>query len=230
MITLLINLLTFTRIIAAFIIFALLALQNYYLLALGLFFIAGLTDYADGYLARKYNASSQMGEILDPIADKILIIFLLFGLALNLSSYLIGFAGALIITREIWVSALRDYNSRNNNLNTSQIYTLGVAPSEMFKEKADTPIGLRDISQLGNTTITIGGMTDVIITGLQDNGSQLMANNNDAITNGGMASGGDGGTVADVAIVAVAVAGSSVYCGCYYSNDNNILIEYRAWY
>ena len=46
-------------------------------------------------------------------------------------------------------------SSRNNNLNTSQIYTLGVAPSEMFKEKADTPIGLRDISQLGNTTITI---------------------------------------------------------------------------
>ena len=83
-------------------------------------------------------------------------------------------------------------SSRNNNLNTSQIYTLGVAPSEMFKEKADTPIGLRDISQLGQTTITIGGMTDVIITGLQDNGSQLMANNNNAITNGGMASGGDG--------------------------------------
>ena len=83
-------------------------------------------------------------------------------------------------------------SSRNNNLNTSQIYTLGVAPSEMFKEKADTPISLRDISQLGQTTITIGGMTDVIITGLQDNGSQLMANNNDAITNGGMASGGDG--------------------------------------
>jgi hypothetical protein len=34
-------------------------------------------------------------------------------------------------------------SSRNNNLNTSQIYTLGVAPSEMFKEKADTPIGLQ---------------------------------------------------------------------------------------
>jgi phosphatidylglycerophosphate synthase len=51
-----------------------------YLLALILFFLAGITDYFDGYLARKYNAVSQLGEILDPIADKILILFVLFGL------------------------------------------------------------------------------------------------------------------------------------------------------
>ena len=62
----------------------------------------------DGYLARKYDAVSKLGEILDPIADKILILFVLFGLAINLSSYLIGFIGAIIITREIWVGALRD--------------------------------------------------------------------------------------------------------------------------
>ena len=36
-----------------------------YLLALVLFFLAGVTDYFDGYLARKYNAVSQLGEILD---------------------------------------------------------------------------------------------------------------------------------------------------------------------
>ena len=121
MITVLINLLTLSRIFIAIIIFGLLMLNNYYVLAFVLFFVAGLTDYLDGFLARKYNSSSQMGEILDPIADKILIIFLFFGLALNLSSYLIGFAGALIITREIWVSALRDYNSRNNNLNATKV-------------------------------------------------------------------------------------------------------------
>ena len=86
-----------------------------------LFFIAGLTDYLDGYLARKYNATSQIGEILDPIADKVLIVFLFFGLALNLSSNLIGFAGALIITREIWVSALRDFNSRRNNSDATKV-------------------------------------------------------------------------------------------------------------
>ena len=121
MIVTLINILTLSRILIAIIIFNLLMLENYYLLAFILFFIAGLTDYFDGFLARKFNASSQIGEILDPIADKILIVFLCFGLSLNLSSYLIGFGGALIITREIWVSALRDFNSRNNNSEATKV-------------------------------------------------------------------------------------------------------------
>tara|TARA_B100001540_G_C15551391_1_gene526053 strand:- start:94 stop:633 length:540 start_codon:yes stop_codon:yes gene_type:complete len=121
MITILINIITLLRIFIAMIIFILLMLNKFYLLAFALFLIAGLSDYLDGFLARKFNASSQIGEILDPIADKILIIFLLIGLALNLSSYLIGFTGALIITREIWVSALRDYNARNNNSNATKV-------------------------------------------------------------------------------------------------------------
>jgi CDP-diacylglycerol--glycerol-3-phosphate 3-phosphatidyltransferase len=75
----------------------------------------------DGYLARKYNAVSQLGEILDPIADKILIVFVFFGLAVNLSSYLIGFFAALIITREIWVGALRDLNARNNKSDATKV-------------------------------------------------------------------------------------------------------------
>ena len=120
-----------------------------YLIALILFFIAGITDYFDGYLARKYNAVSQLGEILDPIADKILILFVLFGLAINLSSYLIGFIGAIIITREIWVGALRDLNARNGKsdstkvtflakiktsvqLSTLSVYLFGLAINSMF--------------------------------------------------------------------------------------------------
>ena len=117
----LINILTSARILIAVVIFILLAIKNYYLTALFLFFIAGLTDYLDGFLARKYNATSQLGEILDPLADKILIIFLFFGLAVNLSSFLIAFAGSLILSREIWISALRDYNSRNNNTNATKV-------------------------------------------------------------------------------------------------------------
>jgi len=116
-----INLLTFSRIVLAAIIFLLLMSSDGYLLALVLFFLAGVTDYFDGYLARKYNAVSQLGEILDPIADKILILFVLFGLAINLSSYLIGFIGAIIITREIWVGALRDLNARQGNSNATKV-------------------------------------------------------------------------------------------------------------
>ena len=117
----LINLLTFSRIILAAIIFLLLMSSDGYLLALVLFYVAGFTDWLDGYLARKYNAVSQLGEILDPIADKILIVFVFFGLAVNLSSYLIGFFAALIITREIWVGALRDLNARNNKSNATKV-------------------------------------------------------------------------------------------------------------
>jgi len=79
-----------------------------------LFFIASLTDYFDGFLARKYNAESQLGEILDPIADKIIIIFILIGLSVNLSSNLIAFLSSFIIAREIGIAALRDFASRNN--------------------------------------------------------------------------------------------------------------------
>tara|TARA_B100002019_G_C21220176_1_gene574291 strand:- start:863 stop:1402 length:540 start_codon:yes stop_codon:yes gene_type:complete len=116
-----INILTLSRIFLAALIFILLMSSDGYFLALVLFFVAGITDYFDGYFARKYNATSQLGEILDPIADKILILFVLFGLAINLSSYLIGFIGATIITREIWVGALRDLNARNGNSDVTKV-------------------------------------------------------------------------------------------------------------
>ena len=116
-----INLLTFSRIVLAAIIFLLLMSSDGYMLALILFFIAGFTDWLDGFLARKYNAVSQLGEILDPIADKILIVFVFFGLAVNLSSYLVAFSAALIITREIWVGALRDLNARNNKIDATKV-------------------------------------------------------------------------------------------------------------
>ena len=80
--TTLINILTLSRILLAAIIFVLLMSPDGYLLALVLFFLAGVTDYFDGYLARKYNAVSQLGEILDPIADKMWHRFFLFYLAL----------------------------------------------------------------------------------------------------------------------------------------------------
>ena len=93
-----INLLTFSRIILSAIIFLLITFQDGYMAALILFYIAAISDFFDGYLARKYDSESILGEILDPIADKILLIFVLFALAINLSSYFIGFIASIIIT------------------------------------------------------------------------------------------------------------------------------------
>ena len=108
-----INFITIARILLAPIILFFLVFGNYFV-CIVLFFFAGLTDYFDGYLARKYNAESQIGEILDPIADKILIVFLLIGLSVQLDSFLMAFLSSFIIAREIGIAALRDYASRNN--------------------------------------------------------------------------------------------------------------------
>ena len=89
--------------------------------SLTLFFIASFSDFLDGYLARKTNSESVLGEILDPIADKLLIVFVLIGLSINLDSFLIGFISAVIISREIWVAALRDINSRNNQSDKTRV-------------------------------------------------------------------------------------------------------------
>ena len=118
---LLINLLTISRIALGAFIFILLTQTEMYWLAFALFFIASITDYFDGYFARKYNHVSQIGEILDPIADKVLIVFLLFAISVNLTSYYIAFASACIISREIWVGALRDFNARQNKSDITKV-------------------------------------------------------------------------------------------------------------
>ncbi|MDG2092895.1 MAG: CDP-diacylglycerol--glycerol-3-phosphate 3-phosphatidyltransferase [SAR86 cluster bacterium] len=126
-----INLLTLSRIFLGGIIFLLLTRPEGYFLTFLLFFVAGATDYFDGYLARKYNLTSQIGEILDPIADKILIVFVLFGLAVNLTSYFIAFIASLIITREIWVGALRDFNARQGRSDATKVTFLAKIKTSM---------------------------------------------------------------------------------------------------
>ena len=124
MISNLINSLTFARILLAAVIFILLT-RSVILDSPYFVFYCWSHDYFDGYLARKYNAVSQLGEILDPIADKILIVFLLFAISVNLTSYYIGFLSATIITREIWVGALRDFNARQNRTYATKVTFLG---------------------------------------------------------------------------------------------------------
>lgn len=108
-----IDFLTFFRLLAGPIIFILIILIQNFGLALIIFFLASISDYFDGFLARKYRLESTIGAVLDPIADKILITFLILGLSIELSSLFIGMVGGLIIAREFWVAALRDLNARH---------------------------------------------------------------------------------------------------------------------
>ena len=119
-----INLLTISRILLSVLIFLLIATKAYWL-SLFFFLIASVTDYFDGYLARKYKLESTFGEILDPIADKMLVVFILFGLATSINSFYFSFAASLIIVRELWVAALRDFNSRNNKSSLTKVLFIG---------------------------------------------------------------------------------------------------------
>lgn len=78
--------------------------------ALALFAMAGITDWLDGYLARAWNQTSNLGRMLDPIADKLLVAVVL--LALTWQGTIAGYslwAAIIILCREILVSGLREY-------------------------------------------------------------------------------------------------------------------------
>lgn len=156
-----INLLTATRILLAPIILFLLIFGEY-LLCTVLFFLAGASDYFDGYLARKYNAESQLGEILDPIADKILVVFILVGLSVNLNSYLMAVLSSFIISREIGVAALRDYAARNDMSNKTKVTFL--AKSKTTLQLFTIVLYLIALSFNLNLLIIIGDITLIAAT------------------------------------------------------------------
>src|SRR5690242_14484045 len=78
--------------------------------ALAIFIAAGITDFLDGYFARKYGEQSTFGKMLDPIADKLLVASCLMMLAVD--GTIRGahvWAAIVILCREILVSGLREY-------------------------------------------------------------------------------------------------------------------------
>lgn len=78
--------------------------------ALGIFILAGVTDFLDGYLARALSQQSILGQMLDPIADKLLVAAILIMLVADhtISSYSLS-AAIIILCREILVSGLREF-------------------------------------------------------------------------------------------------------------------------
>jgi cardiolipin synthase (CMP-forming) len=75
-----------------------------------LFVLASFTDYLDGLLARLFKEESKLGELLDPIADKIIVAAALILLVMNgtIKSYEV-IAAIIILTREILISGLREF-------------------------------------------------------------------------------------------------------------------------
>ena len=114
------NILTLFRValIPVLVVLYFLPLASREILLAGIFILAALTDWLDGFLARRMNAASGLGAFLDPVADKLIVssaLVLLVSDRAVLDSVLhampFAVAVAIIIGREIVVSALREWMS-----------------------------------------------------------------------------------------------------------------------
>ena len=79
-----------------------------------IFILASFTDFLDGLLARLYKEESKLGELLDPIADKIIVATALVLLVMNdtIRNYEV-IAAIIILTREIMISGLREFLAKS---------------------------------------------------------------------------------------------------------------------
>ena len=106
------NYLTIGRIIIVPIFVFTFYLPGFYgdILPFALFVIASFTDFLDGLLARMYKEESKLGELLDPIADKIIVATALLLLVMDqtIKNYEV-IAAIIILTREILISGLREF-------------------------------------------------------------------------------------------------------------------------
>jgi len=78
-----------------------------------IFSVAAITDWLDGYVARKYNQSTPFGAFLDPVADKLMVVIaLVLVVTLHHDSIWVMGAAVVIIGREIVISALREWMAK----------------------------------------------------------------------------------------------------------------------
>lgn len=111
------NVITISRIFASIIVPILILLDGDALryVALILFIVAGISDWFDGYLARKLDAVSNFGRMIDPISDKLLIAGTMIALAaIDGWGWLMVIPAIAILLREIFISGLREWMITSN--------------------------------------------------------------------------------------------------------------------
>ncbi len=94
--------------------------------ALGLFILASISDYLDGKLARYFGVHSRLGQFLDPIADKVLVLGTFVALAVLVPDAVAWWGVALIGLRDLMVTGLRAWAEANGR----SVKTLGIAKAK----------------------------------------------------------------------------------------------------
>ncbi len=92
-----------------------------YTLAFIVFILAAITDFLDGYIARKYNMVTNLGKFIDPLADKFLTLaaFIVFATKF---SYISPVVLMIVVFRELAISVFRAVASSNNNVIAASIF------------------------------------------------------------------------------------------------------------
>ena len=90
-------------------------------IALVIFIIAGITDHLDGYIARKTLSTSNLGALLDLVADKLLIILTLLYFISHASNILLIVPSIIIVSREIAISSLRQLLTEKQGSNPVKV-------------------------------------------------------------------------------------------------------------
>lgn len=121
------NYITLSRIVLIIPVLVLVSYQEifYNWIALLLFVIAGITDHVDGLVARKTGTTSQLGALLDLIADKLLVSVSLIFLIAYFSHKVLIIPVIIIISRELIISALRQFLAENQGKNPLQVSFVG---------------------------------------------------------------------------------------------------------
>lgn len=89
------------------------------------FIFAALTDWADGFIARKFHLSSAFGAFLDPVADKLMVATALVLLVQQTPTVVFALAAAVIIGREIVISALREWMAKMGESGRVKVSAVG---------------------------------------------------------------------------------------------------------
>ncbi len=96
-----------------------------YIASAVLFGLAALTDWLDGYLARRLDQTTPFGAFLDPVADKLIVMAALIVLVGHHANVWLTLPGLIIVGREIFISALREWMAEMNSSVAVAVSVLG---------------------------------------------------------------------------------------------------------